>query len=264
MKLTSLLAAVAIVLVADSVALMHARANRTGAAEAEIILTQRELTPSYAADDDSGVTLDLQWIRLGSWPDDTQTSWLDTKHLRELGFDTTVPPTDAAAAEFYRRQRPRRAFVALENDGPAWQKWNEAVVRRDSESSVSPQFTRRQPVDTTYLIAIDAGTDPARLRASHPDRQSTIIVPAVIRIDLEPFYAGEGAASRAPVARRDPRVVGGIQEIPSSIHVPLEFSDGFRHLPKDGTARYRVHLRYGASLEPWIVGVDFLPASPVR
>ena len=93
-------------------------------------------------------------------------------------------------------------------------------------------------------MAVDADTDPVRLRARHPDRHSIIVVPALVRIVWK-----EGPA----------QVAGWIQEIPSSIHVPQPFSDGFRRLPKDrSTVHYQVHVRYGASYEPWIVGVDGL------
>ena len=96
-------------------------------------------------------------------------------------------------------------------------------------------------------MAIDAASDPVRLRARHPDRSSVIIVPAVIRIGAQPRGAGGPA-----------RFAGSIQEIPSSIHVPRPFSDAFQRSPGgNNRATYRVHLRYGASLEPWIAGVDF-------
>lgn len=42
------------------------------------------------------------------------------------------------------------------------------------------------------------------------------------------------------------------------MHVPWPFSDAFCRLPQDRSkVRYRVHLRYGASYEPWIVGFEF-------
>ena len=59
--------------------------------------------------------------------------WLDQKILQELGFDTSRGPSDPGASEFYRRQRTRRGFVALENDGPAWRKWIEDLDRQAHE-----------------------------------------------------------------------------------------------------------------------------------
>src|SRR5438067_11450665 len=125
MKRASLLAAAAIVLVANAFALVHAWRNRSGPVEADITLTERELPMSYSFDDDdSGVSLDLRWLNLAwvSFGLERPPLWLDQKALQELGFDTSVAASDEKASEFYQRQRARRGFVALEYDGPAWRK----------------------------------------------------------------------------------------------------------------------------------------------
>lgn len=250
MKRVSLFAAVAVVLIADVFALAHARRNRSGSATADVVLTQRELTQSRPSDDDnSEVTLNLQWNDPQRFLFRKGTPWLNEKTLQELGFDTSVPPSNRAAPEFYARQRARRAFVALEYNGQSWRAWIDSLEQqtRDRPGSPGANGLEYQRESATRLIVIDAGSNAGRLRASHPDRNSVIVLPAVIRIALVP---GETAAS--------PRLVGTIQEIPSSIHVPLPFSDDFRRLGTNRIgATYRVHLRYGASLEPWIVGVEF-------
>ena len=107
---------------------------------------------------------------------------------------------------------------------------------------------------STRLVFIDASSDAARLRGHYPDKGSVIIIPAVIRIGLE-----------RQSDKRTAQLFGSIHQIPASIHVPLPFSDVFRRLPSAdrNRAKYRVHLRYGALLEPWIVGVE-IPASPAR
>jgi len=125
MKRASLLAAAAIVLVANMFALVHAWRNRSGSIETNITLTERELPLSYNLnEDDTGVSLDLRWLGLvrASFGWERPALWLDQKALQELGFDTSVAPSDDKAIEFYQRQRARRAFVALEYDGPAWRK----------------------------------------------------------------------------------------------------------------------------------------------
>jgi Domain of unknown function (DUF4824) len=258
MKHASLLAAAAIVLVANTFALVHAWRNRSGPVETDITLTERELPMSYSLNEDgSGVSLDLRWLdpAWASFGWERPALWLDQKALQELGFDTSVAASDDKATEFYQRQRARRAFVAVEYDGPAWRKHVEDAERQDqqraelSHVNIPPHSHEAE----THLVAIDASTDPVHLRARHPDRNSVIIVPAVVRIAVDPFSpASGGRPSRAA------RLSGSVQQIPSSIHVPRPFSDAFRRLPKDRSkVRYQGHLRYGASYEPWIVGVEF-------
>jgi hypothetical protein len=54
---------------------------------------------------------------------------------------------------------------------------------------------------------------------------------------------------------RPARLSGFIQEIPSEIHVPRPFSDRLRALNQNPRA-YRVRLRYGRLLEPWVTVVE--------
>ena len=261
MKRGSLLAAAAVVLVANAFTLLHARRNRAGPPDSDITLTERELSEDYKAnDEDSGVSLRLRWT--DQWRSlymlHSPAPWLDRKILQEVGFDISVAPSDKAASDFYARQRARRAFVALEYDGPAWRKWIDDVEHQEQRQfELNPGIKHANAREiSTRLTAIDAGSDAARLRGRHPDRGSVIIVPAVIRIGLGPQVA------EMPAQRQ---LYGSIEQIPSSIHVPLPFSDVFRRRPAGdrNTATYRVHLRYGALLEPWIVGVE-LPAPPAR
>ncbi len=258
MKRALLPAAAAIVVVANAFALVHAWRNRSGPIQADITLTERELPiSSRFNEDDSGVSLNLQWLdpAWASFGWERRTVWLDQKALQELGFDTSVAASNDEAVEFYQRQRPRRAFVALEYDGPAWRQHVEEAERQAQQrAELSHANTPPHSNDAeTHLVAIDASTDAVQLRARHPDRNSVIIVPAVVRIAFEPFLPAIGdRPSRAA------RLSGSVQEIPSSIHVPRPFSDAFRRLPKDrNKVRYQVHVRYGASYEPWIVSAEF-------
>jgi hypothetical protein len=262
MKRAGLLAAAAIVLIANAFGLMHAWRNRSGPVETDITLTERELPLSHTSnDEDSEVALDLRWLDPALWRYgwESPARWLDQKTLRELGFDTTVAPSDDKASEFYQRQRARRAFVALEYDGPARRKYLDRVERQVMEHpGMSQSNVAANPAETeTRLFVMDASTDAARLRARNPDRNSVIIVPAVVRIVVEPFLpANQNSPSRPAL------LSGSVQEIPSSIHVPAPFSDAFQRLPGNRhSAKYRVHLRYGASFEPWIVGVEFFTSA---
>lgn len=256
MKQTSLFLAAAVILVANALALLHARGNRRGPVESDITLTERELSNSYdSAGDNSGVSLTLQWVAPRQWfmPDDPPP-WLNAAMLHQLGFDTSVPATDQTASDFYQRQRARRAFVALECDGAGWRDWIDQQERRTRKFAPAganyPNIGVGLREASTRLVAIDAASEAAQLRERHPDRTSVMVVPAVIRI---------GVMTRA--ANVEARIYGWIEEIPSQIKVPLPFSDAFRRLPRNREgAKYRVRLRYGASLEPWIAAVEFLPS----
>jgi hypothetical protein len=259
MKSLSLLAAAAIIVVANLLVLLHALRNRGGATEADLTLTQRELRYfNRSAPDDSGVTLDLSWTD----PNDYQFSengehaatWLDQKKLQSLGFDCSVNVASPDARSYYRRQRPRRVFLALEYDGPAWRAWLERQKPAIAERRATWQFKdfTDRTVDSSHLVAIDADLNSFRLRGWYPDRGTVLIVPAVV-----------SAILRSVDPAVTPRLVGRIDQIPSSIHVPRPFNDRFRRMsnypgrPLNKELAYRVHLRYGALLEPWVVGVEF-------
>jgi hypothetical protein len=198
MKTASLLAACAIVVIANAVALGHAARNRAGSPEAEVTLTERELpypfrSPSNDNDDNSGVTLNLVWAGAGNlWSaqDGVYRNWLDASKLRTLGFDCSVDPASPAAPRFYQRQRPRQAWVALENDGPAYRAWLD-TARQNAGAASSYALASR-----THLIAIDADLDPAHLRMRHPDRTTIIILPAIIALNLSNLYPATPGAAR--------------------------------------------------------------------
>lgn len=250
----SLWAAAAVVLLANLLTLGHAWRNRAGAIESDITLTQRELYTLGADKNDSGITLILSWLDT-SWAQPAGLApWLDGKMLADLGFDTSLDPSSPKASEFYQRQRPRRVYVALEYNGPAWQAEVEALERQARQRGAAPA----PQVQGTRLVAVDADRDPVRLRARHPDRGAVMIVRAVVAIETQSNFA---FATAVPPAR----LYGSVQDIPSSINVPRPFSDALRRLASGrvGGPPYQVHLRYGADYEPWIVGITFnAPQNP--
>lgn len=270
MRCASVLPAAVIVLISNAFVLVHVWKNRAGPVETDITLTERELPRDYIPNGEDSVMLNLRWMdppwtaygyayNSGGSGERPQFVglWLDQKTLQELGFDTSIAPSDKKAFEFYQRQRPsvRSAFVALEYEGPAWRKHLEQADRESLEHAGLSQSNMQPHSDEsdTHLVAVDAATDAERLRKRHPDRNSVIIVPGLaVEWFLPPDY-------RLP---RPALLSGLVQAIPASIHVPRPFSDAFRRLPGDlRNAKYRVHLRYGTSFEPWIVGVEFPPPS---
>lgn len=243
-----------IVVIANSFALVHAARNRADGHGTEITLSNRELRyfPSFA-DDNSGVTLALQWRDPNGFALPNQLErpsyWLDQQKLQMLGFDCSVNPASSEASRFYQRQRPRQAFLALEYDGPAWQAWME-------RAKTQPKNAINDTLDGSRLVAIDADLNPAKLRSRHLDGGTVLILPAVIAVMLDPFpYRG---------TERAVQIRGYIQQVPSTIHVPRPFSEELRRLdrrPRDEVFNksllYRIHLRYGSSFEPWVTGVEF-------
>ena len=220
MKNGSFAAAALVVVVANGFALLHAARNRMGQPNATITLTERELS-RVPTDDNSGVALMLNF----QYPNGT---WLSREKLSSLGFDCGVEPARSGARDFYERQVPRSAFVALEYNGPAYRT---AALQGNA-------FSR--------LVAIDAATEAAQLRARYPDRHSVLILPAAIRI------AFSDAVSRKD---RKARIVGFIDNVPRSIHVPQPFSSKLQTSPITHPPPYRVNVTFGSALDPWVTGV---------
>lgn len=176
MKRASFLVAAAIIVVANAFALLHAMRNRTGAPDAETTLTQRELRYSSrsTADDDSGVTLNLEWTDPSNFRSQLEaekpTVWLDQSKLQQLGFAFSVAANSPDAGRYYQRQRSRKVFVALEYDGAAWLAWAEMYERAVAEQRA--RFKDRNWTDPgplpSHLVAIDADPDPVKLGAVIP------------------------------------------------------------------------------------------------
>ena len=262
MKNVLLAAAATVIVFANAFALFHAGRNRAGVPDAEMTLSNRELPYQIQtlSDDDSGVTLHLRWTAPGDYGMGNQNSprWLDQQALQRLGFNCRINPTREDALRSYERQRPRRAFVALEYDGQAWRDWLNDYKRYAEEQAKRGFPEQDYTRDQTHLVVIDADLDAGALRARYPDRSSIMIATAVVAIGLQPYpYPGSKPDPKNPV-----RVVGSIEQLASSIHVPRPLSVGFqrRNQRKDEQGNdlsYTVRLRYGSLLEPWVTGVEF-------
>lgn len=296
MKHATLIAAAGLIVLANAIALVHAARNRSGEPDAEIVLSDRELS-YYDDPDDSGVSLTLHWLDPDSMSYSTMLDseaparpWLDAAKLAELGFDVSVDPADERANRFYSRQSARTGFVALEYDGPAWQAWADAR-RRLEEARLKPGATslgaaastakapsgtapttvaaaadvERELSSSSRLVLIDAGSDSEVLRSRHPNRHKVVIAPAVIGIHVR-----SGSAALEGQAEKPALLTGNVRQIPAAVHVPKPFSAGFRDRdrtigsPERYEAQYFVHLRYGRLLEPWVTGVELDPQHAPR
>jgi hypothetical protein len=278
-----LIAAAALVVLANAFALAGVAWNRRGEPEAVVELTAREFYVSRWPSDqqeNTGLSLGLSWN--GTWHQDGEPDWLDAGKLRELGFDTSVAPGTEEAAVFYRRQTSRLAFVALEMEGPAWAKYLERqqsvieettakVARGETGSQDLSLLTRsleRARVEHSRLFAIDAASDAGSLRSRHPDRTRVFILPA--RVAISSWNIKEASEVR-----------GHIQSllIPN-FHVPrkhrtlldralVERQSAYDAARKAGLrpsdseppqpAVWAVTVAFGRRLEPWIVSVRSLP-----
>lgn len=284
----TLMAGTALIVLTNAAALGGAYFNRSGEAEARIVLTERELGfgwDSLDRHENSGLVLELNW-RVERSDDEgidyaysglhTPLAGLDAARMAELGFATPAGGAagDDASERRYQRQLERPALLVLEYDGPAWQRAlaraRKAAARHAAAAAVNPgsekfaaeaksaaEQAALESSANSRLFAVDAGTDAAVLRARYPDRSRYLILkgsvrPAMLRDKGKPPTAGGS--------------IGGIA--PNQINVPLELRaelDRIRDAPgqraPNRPPRYEVRLAVGQRLEPWIEQVGVLPAA---
>lgn len=241
---TLLLAAAAIVCATNLATLAHAALNRRGAPEAELTLTDRELTLVSTGSDSTATSLRLLWSDPAPYG---RTDWMTCDRLEALGF-----ACDAKAG----RQAPRDAFIVLEYDGPAWQWYRERVI---TESAVTarrfPEVRSSDPAASidrfSRLVPVDIGPDADALRATYPDRGRYLITRGRVSVYVN-----------APRGERGTPTVNIAEIAPRTINVPRAYAALFAPLktgawaPRQSAPRYTVTLRYGRFHEPWIVAVE--------
>jgi len=264
------------------VVLSGVAANRSGEAEARLTLSERELPlPSVLDDENSGMSLRLDWRHLGRTDDDNPyiegwyPAWFDAEKVRELGYEVDDFMNADNDAWNYRHPRTKEVFIVLELDGAAYR---EVVRRAEAALAEAERFYRRnrdeekarQDVDRaekrlvgerfeeSRLFAVDAGLDPAELRRQYPDRSHFLIVKGQVR----PLLEERGGKKE---------VYGFIRGLGvAQIHVPLSqrrvfdaiFARGRAGSSDISSPRYEVQLAYGRRLEPWIVSVFALKETP--
>jgi hypothetical protein len=233
----------ALVCAANLAALGRGAYNRS-AVEAEHTLSSRELQFADPGEESTVTTVRLTWVHEGPLV-------FRRDAAERAGFDCSVPPDDSGADRFYARQLQREAYVALEYEGPAWQRYRQSQEERLKELG----STARPQVAGTRLVAVDVDRDARALRRRHPDRSRYVISRARMRVYVT-------ATPEVPPRRV---IVASISQlIPSVLNVPRPLSGTLRELMRRADARanrgpddprYRVTLRYGRSYEPWIVAV---------
>jgi hypothetical protein len=239
-----------VVIATNAFALVGARNNRMGEPEAVLELTERELRLPPREADNTAMVLRLAWTDLQPrYPDEPVPSWFDAAKLASIGFDTSVPVTEENAVH-YRGMPSRSAYAVLENDGQAWQRYADGLVGEKEKDTAS-----RRP----HLVLIDVGTDAGALRARYPDRRRTVIVPATVGLGLAvprtgaPFLKGRVDVVYPPELNvpKDLRPV--LDSLSPRTMSALDRQTG--QVDPVGEPRYRVTVKWGRSLEPWIESV---------
>ena len=107
----------------------------------------------------------------------------------------------------------------------------------------------------SHLVVIDVGNDPATLRQHHPDRRRVAIVEATAILQ---FVNNPG---------QPPFLAGRVTSVlPAEINVPREWRAWLERWqsgplastlpPPAHEPRYRVTVKWGRNLEPWIADVQ--------
>jgi len=250
MKKPGLVIALAIVVLANAFVLVHAWSNRRGTPDAEVVLTQRELSVISNWTETSSVVLRLDWRHWNYVNQDSgSTAWFTEEKLRQLGFDVHVPANAPDAPRLYANQPPRQVYIALEYNGPAWERWWTNYVASQTKATpgapaMPDERLRNVEATMSRLMEIDAGLDPAALRQAHPNRQQVIILPARARVLVSTL--GSSAGPEVGVLR------GEISDISTDrLVVPPSLTSIFESSPTS----YTVTVAVGSRYEPWITAV---------
>lgn len=284
----TLIAGLALILAANTVALVGVAYNRSDEPESTLKLTQRELRLPHAwgfEDENSGLTLSLGWRMLGDEAADAygygvsrpgmggSPYWLDKPKLATLGFDVSRPEDTPEGKLHYSKTLSKEVLLVLEQDGPAYQAVLERARRhRQKEMALlaanpgNKEFEKRthrareeadhEERDYSRLFIVDAGLDLPSLRARYADRSRY----AIVRGQVQPHVI---------INKNQVRVLGYISRLSiSEISLPLSHQEAFKS--EEGRVRtgtreprlrhegYEVVVAFGRRLEPWIIETKVL------
>jgi Domain of unknown function (DUF4824) len=261
-KNRTLLLGLIIIILTNSIVLLGVAYNRKSPAESTLLLSDRELLNTYQDIDNSGIALNLEWQVLEyeglEYPEEDQSYalynysrnayWLSDEKLNSLGFDVKASVNMINGVRNYNQVNDREVFLALELNGPAYQRWLQQVktwaVRRESKELTADE-TKRAEQQASRLFVVDADNSADALRQKYPNRQQYAIVKGLIRAEW--LTIKEAPVLRAYIAN---------VSIPQ-LHVAKPYDAVFMNSAKpDVTLRYRVNVAFGQRYEPWIVGVE--------
>ncbi len=281
-----------LILITNLAILGSAASNRRNGPNVELSLTERELAlPEGRQQEDSGLLLSLRlthetpgaFRRTARWRNyelpSVEYAWLDRAKLQKLGIRVDLDPSDPEATDYYRHAMTRRAYVVLEYDGTAWSEWiagREAQVRElrrgfeegttgasalaDAEAVLALDRTMR-----SRLFPVDAGTDPAALRHSYPDRHRYAVVagllrPKVIRAEDETrVLRGDVWALVVRWIQVPKKLRHDLEAfLPEETHDQLferQREEARSSWPLPAAPRFSTVLAFGRRHEPWLVSV---------
>ena len=264
----SVLAAGAILVLANGAILMNVARNRAGNPDAIVRLSEREARAFMPPEEQTELmlVLRLEWqTPLGPNGEDT---WFDRSRLEALGV-TGLPADGDTTSGPHWLGGERVGYVVLELAGPAWERRETAEqARRDSaRARVDTMAGAMAPGEPAHhagppprasskfpgsrLIAVDVGPDPAALRAKYPDRSRYLILPANYRADFIPPARDSSGAVTTPS-----RVTGRITQIlPGTLLVPEPLRDSLLGLgagKPDSTTHYEFTMKVGKRWEAWV------------
>lgn len=260
----ALLAGLALIGLANAIALAGVWYNRSGEADSRLLLSGRELQRSYdwSQHENSGLALRLDWRLPSDFGSDERyrPRTLDEAKLLGLGFD--LP--DAEGKRHYRRHS-REVLVVLELDGPARKAEleRERQLREKARAALAaePADKRLQDADRaareyleqeeqlrSRLFAVDAGLDREALRARYPDRSRYALVPGNLHAWIQ-----------------DKRLTGQIGQLRiAEINVPHAWRENLgKELTRDShdkqPPRVQLEVSFGRRLEPWLSSEPAFP-----
>lgn len=255
--------------------------NRSGAPEATLRLSERELAVPYQwgiAKEKSSISLNLTW-RVAPPASERHARyyehgwgvarWLTESKLTELGFK--FPTSDATANALGWRHKEREVYLVLEMDGGDYKdavfaarerlaREEAAVARGERGNTAELAKSAREALDrelasSSRLFAIDAGLDAQALRDRYADRSRFAVVAGRVR----PTVSGEDG-------RR--QVLGYVRALSiERVNVPLGHLPVFDALGPTRNygrefqpPRFEATVAFGRRLEPWLVSARTLPA----
>ncbi len=251
MRRILLVLAPGILLLANTLALLHAWQNRAGGPPATFELTERELWLEERDEENSALFLQLEWggagRRIGHRYEDGP-GWFDAAKLRELGYPIGPDPLDEASASKITALPTIEAFATLGYG-----------LEEKLQSSTSAVYSSR-------LTAVDVDRKASALRAKYPDAGRYLILQCLVRPWVERRYDEVTRIFKAGYVR------GAIVGLTgSSIYVPPAQRRLLAQLGRKSSRQYfsssqaaRLAPRYtatiaiGSRLEPWLCSVRLL------
>ena len=246
-----------VVIAANAGALAMAARNGSGAPDATLQLTERELRITDLGTDTTGMTLTLQWDRKTPMP------WFDRAKLTSLGFDCSMPPDAPDAPGHYSGPwvLPRSAYVVFEYDPDRAAASEEAGAPQPPQSSTSGRPVEKMlPEYAPRLRPVDVGNDPRQLRSSHTDRRRYLITAGTVRPTLVRTDANQPARLQGQVLWVDPIQMYVPQEMQGIVVAAVGKDVGQLPLPAPlrRLPRYYVAVEYGTLHLPRVTAIAAL------